>query len=84
VIWISLVQSGTSSFCFFFLLCVAERTLRQVSNVELHPRDLFSRQQPESEYDWLVMTSVFVASQSSGFFLCWREKIRPVENSLEA
>lgn len=29
VIWISLVQSGICSFCFFFLLCVAERTLRQ-------------------------------------------------------
>ncbi|XP_046839134.1 protein PHTF1-like [Xenia sp. Carnegie-2017] len=29
VIWISLVQSGASTFCFLFLLCVAERTLRQ-------------------------------------------------------
>ncbi|XP_028405988.1 putative homeodomain transcription factor 1 [Dendronephthya gigantea] len=29
VIWMSLIQSGSSSFCFFFLLCVAERTLRQ-------------------------------------------------------
>jgi hypothetical protein len=41
-----------------------------------------SREQAKSEYDWLVMSSVFVASQSSCFFLCSREQIRLVENRL--
>ena len=35
------------------------------------------------EYDWLVMSSVFAASQSSCFFLCSREQIRLVENRLK-
>ena len=39
-----------------------------------------SREQAKSECDWLVMSSVFVASQSSCFFLCSREQIRLVEN----
>ncbi len=30
----------------------------------------------KKQLDWLVMTSVFVASQSSCFFLCSREQIR--------
>ena len=42
----------------------------------------FSREQTKSECDWLVMSSVFVASQSSCFFLCSREQIRLVENRL--
>ena len=41
-----------------------------------------SREQAKSECDWLVMTSVFLASQSSCFFLCLREQIRQVENRL--
>jgi hypothetical protein len=40
----------------------------------------FFRANKESECDWLVMTSVLVASQSGRFFLCSREQIRPVEN----
>ena len=40
----------------------------------------FSREQAKSECDWLVMSSVFVTSQSSCFFLCSREQIRLVEN----
>ena len=44
--------------------------------------DIFSREQAKHEYDWLVMSSVFVASQSSCFFLCSREQIRLVENRL--
>ena len=36
----------------------------------------------KSECDWLVMSSVFVTSQSSCFFLCSREQIRQVENRL--
>ncbi len=43
----------------------------------------FSREQAKSECDWLVMSSVFVASQSSCFFLCSREQIRLVENRLQ-
>ncbi len=39
-----------------------------------------SREQAKSECDWVVMSSVFVASQSSCFFLCSREQIRLVEN----
>ncbi len=41
-----------------------------------------SRKQAKSECDWLVMSSVFVTSQSSCFFLCSREQIRLVENRL--
>ena len=41
----------------------------------------FSREQAKCECDWLVMSSVFVASQSSCFFLCSREQIRQVENT---
>ena len=40
------------------------------------------REQAKSECDWAVMSSVFVASQSSCFFLCSREQIRQVENRL--
>ncbi len=42
----------------------------------------FSREQAKSERDWAVMLSVFVANQSSCFFLCSREQIRLVENRL--
>ena len=42
----------------------------------------FSREQAKSDCDWMVMSSVFVASQSSCFFLCSREHIRLVENRL--
>ena len=41
-----------------------------------------SREQAKSQCDWLVMSSVFVASQSGCFFLCSREQIRQVENRL--
>ncbi len=41
-----------------------------------------SREQAKNECDWLVMTSVFVASQSRCFYLCSREQIRQVENRL--
>ena len=41
-----------------------------------------SHEQAKRECDWLVMTSVFVTSQSSCFFLCSREQIRQVENRL--
>ncbi len=41
---------------------------------------LFSREQAKSEFDWVVMSSVFVASQSSYFFLCSHKQIRLVEN----
>ena len=44
----------------------------------------FSHEQAKSERDWLVMSSVFVASQSSCFFLCSREQIRLVENRLNS
>ena len=40
----------------------------------------FSREEAKSECDWVVMSSVFVASQSSCFFFCSREQIRVVEN----
>ena len=43
---------------------------------------IFSREQAKSECDWVGMSSVFVASQSSCFFLCSREQIRQVENRL--
>ncbi len=39
-----------------------------------------SREQAKNECDWLVMTSVFVTSQSSCFFLCSREQTCQVEN----
>jgi hypothetical protein len=42
----------------------------------------FSREQAKREYDWVVMSSVFVSSQSSCFFLCSREQICQVENRL--
>ena len=35
-----------------------------------------SREQTKSECDWVVMLLVFVASQSSCFFLCLRKQIR--------
>ncbi len=41
--------------------------------------EIFSREQAKSECDWVVISSVFVASQSSCFFLCSREQIRQVE-----
>jgi hypothetical protein len=41
----------------------------------------FSREQVKSECDWVVMASVFVASQSDCFFICSREQIRLMENS---
>jgi hypothetical protein len=44
--------------------------------------DFFSREQAKSDCDWVVMSSVFVASQSSCLFLCSREQIRLVENRL--
>ena len=44
--------------------------------------NFFSREQAKSECDWLVMSSVFLAGQSSCFFLCSREQIRQVENRL--
>ena len=45
--------------------------------------DFFRANKQNSECDWLVMSSVFVASQSHSFFACSREKIRPVENGLK-
>ncbi len=42
----------------------------------------FSHEQAKSECDWLVMSSVFVASQSSHFFLCSRKQIDIMENRL--
>ena len=42
---------------------------------------IFSREQAKSQCDWVVMSSVFVASQSNCFFLCSHEQIRLVENS---
>ena len=42
-----------------------------------------SREQAKSGCDWLVMSSRFVASQSSCFFLCSREQIRQVESRLK-
>jgi hypothetical protein len=36
----------------------------------------FSREKAKSERDWLVMSSVFVDSQSGCFFICPREQIR--------
>ena len=45
-------------------------------------RRFSSREQAKPECDWLVMASVFVASQSRCFFLCSREKIRLVKNRL--
>ena len=43
---------------------------------------IFSREQAKSECDWVVMSSVFVASQSSCFFLSLRKQICLVENRL--
>ena len=43
----------------------------------------FSREQAESECDWVMMSSVFVVSQSGCFFLCSREQTRLVENRLK-
>jgi uroporphyrinogen-III synthase len=42
----------------------------------------FSREQEKGECDWLMMTSLFVVSQSSCFFLCSREQICLVESRL--
>ena len=58
---------------------------RSITDICIKPAStwrIFSREQAKSECDWLVMTSVFVASQSSCFFLCSREQIRQVENWL--
>jgi hypothetical protein len=44
-----------------------------------------SREQAKSECDWVMMSSVFVASQSNCFFLisaCSRERVRLEENGL--
>jgi hypothetical protein len=35
----------------------------------------FSREQAKSECDWVLMSSVSVASQSDSVFLCSREQI---------
>ena len=58
-------------------------TTTHVVNIEpvFHLANLFA-EQAKSECDWLVISSVFVASQSSCFFLCLREQIRLVENQL--
>jgi hypothetical protein len=59
---------------------------RETSTTEYSPFStwrFFSREQVKSECDWVVMSSVFVASQSSCFFLCSREQIRLVENRLK-
>ena len=42
--------------------------------------EFFSHEQAKTECDWVVMSSVFVASQSSCFFHCSREQILLVEN----
>ncbi len=42
--------------------------------------EFFSREQAKSECDWLVMSSVFVTSQSSCFFLCSRDNFGPRKN----
>ena len=42
---------------------------------------IFSREQAKSECDWLVMSSVVVARQSSCFSLCSREQIPQVEKT---
>jgi hypothetical protein len=44
--------------------------------------DFSSREQAKSECDWVVVSSVFVASQSNCCFLCSREQIPQVENGL--
>ena len=44
----------------------------------------FSREQTKSESDWVMMSAVFVTSQSSCFFLCSRQQIRLVDNRLYA
>ncbi len=59
---------------------------RETSTTEYSPFStwrFFSREQVKSECDWMVMSSVFVASQSSCFFPCLREQIRQVENRLK-
>ncbi len=38
----------------------------------------FRANKQKNECDWVVMSSVFVASQSSCFFLCSREQIRAI------
>jgi hypothetical protein len=48
-----------------------------------HSAIIFWREQARSERDWLVMTSVLLASQSSCFFLSSREQIHLMENRLE-
>jgi hypothetical protein len=45
----------------------------------LHLATVLARK--KRECDWVVMSSVFVASQSSRFFLCSREQIRLVETA---
>ncbi len=56
---------------------------RHTSTKACLPLGDFSREQAKSECDWVVMSSVFVASQSSCFFVCSREQIRLVENRLK-
>jgi hypothetical protein len=48
-----------------------------------HSAIIFWREQARSERDWVVMTSVFLASQSSCFFLSSHEQIHLMENRLE-
>ncbi len=52
-------------------ICSKNASDLMVNIIYLSPfstRRIFSREQAKSECDWLVMTSVFVASQSSCFF----------------
>ncbi len=48
-----------------------------------HLATFFARTRQKSERDWVVMSSVFVVSQSSCFFLCSREQICLVEDRLK-
>ena len=63
------------------------RYSREYFNTALSPfsnRQFYSHEQAKRECDWVMMSSVFVASESSCFFLCLREQISPMENWLNA
>ncbi len=67
-----------------FLLVRANKFAKWKTGLKpiFHLANLFAKQ-AKGEYDWLVISLLLVASQSSCIFLCSREQIRLVENRVK-
>ena len=75
-----LVSRHSTQYCGLLLLYTGQWAISARVLSPFCTRRFFSRDQAKHKCDWVVMSSVFVASQSSCCFLCSREKLRQVEN----